>query len=145
MGFPIPAERLIPHRLPMRLIETLESCNGESGTLLVRSGAAGLLEEEDGTLAPVAFLELIAQSFAALQGYRDLLSGQPVRRGFLVGVHHMEFHGRAGTEGNLRVSVRVTARFAEFAVAEGRVESQGRLVAEGSLKLWIAPAEETAP
>jgi predicted hotdog family 3-hydroxylacyl-ACP dehydratase len=144
MSLPVAAERLIPHRRPMQLIETLEAFDGEAGTVSAVVAAGNPLLEEDGALAEVALLELLAQSFAAVQGYADSFSGQPPRQGFLVGVRKVSFLVRPRLGDHLKITVRVIARLEGFAVVEGSVRRGDALLAEGSIKLWIVPAEEGA-
>jgi 3-hydroxyacyl-[acyl-carrier-protein] dehydratase len=141
MSFPIAAERLVPHRRPMQLIETLEAFDGETGTVSAVVDAGNPLLEEDGALAEVALLELLAQSFAAVQGYADSFSGQPARQGFLVGVRKVSFLARPRLGDRLEIRVRATARLEGFAVVEGSVLRGDELLAEGNIKLWIVPAE----
>lgn len=139
MSFPIAAERLIPHRPPMQLIEALEDFDGEAGTVSAQVGPAHPLLEEDGALAEVALLELLAQAYAAVQGYADSLSGEPVRQGFLVGVRKVRFLARPQLGDQLQVRVRASARLEGFAIVEGSVRRGEELLAEGNIKLWIVP------
>ncbi|NLC71445.1 MAG: 3-hydroxyacyl-ACP dehydratase [Desulfuromonadaceae bacterium] len=141
MKFPVPAERLIPHRLPMRLIETLESCDGETGVVRVRSDFGNPFIEGDGTLAAPALLELLAQSYAAVQGYADCCAGEPMRRGYLVGARRVEFFHAAKAKDSLKVEVHAVGSFQGFVVVEGKVLRDGVLLAKGSFKLWIVPNE----
>jgi predicted hotdog family 3-hydroxylacyl-ACP dehydratase len=85
----------------------------------------------------VTFLELIAQSYAAFKGYMDLLEGKPAGTGFLVGVRHMEFTGRAYAGDRLRTSIRTVTSFGGFAVVEGTVTRGDETIASGSIKLWL--------
>jgi predicted hotdog family 3-hydroxylacyl-ACP dehydratase len=139
MNLPVPAERLIPHRPPMQLIEALEEFDGDSGAISAVVEAGNPLLEEDGALADVALLELLAQSFAALQGYADSFSGQQPRQGFLVGVRKVSFFARPHLGDRLRIHVQATARLEGFAVVEGKVMRGDEMLAEGNLKLWIVP------
>ena len=141
ISFPIAAERLIPHRRPMQMVDALLAFDGETGTVGVRVAEGNPLLEEDGSLAEVALMELLAQSYAAVQGYADSLAGAETRQGFLVGVRKAVFHARPQLGDELRVRVRATARFEGFAVVEGDVRRGGELLAEGNIKLWIVPAE----
>ena len=138
---PVAAEGLIPHRRPMQLIDALEAFDGETGTVSAVMAAGNPLLEEDGALAEVALLELLAQSFAAVQGYADSFSGQPARQGFLVGVRKVSFHLRPRLGDKLEIKVRAAARLEGFAVVEGSVRRGDELLAEGNIKLWIVPAE----
>jgi 3-hydroxyacyl-[acyl-carrier-protein] dehydratase len=138
---PMAAEELIPHRPPMQLIKALEGFEEGTGTVSAVVEPGNLLLEEDGSLAEVALLELLAQSYAAVQGYADSFSGLPPRQGFLVGVRGITCLARPRLGDRLQIQVRATTRLEGFAVVEGRVRRDDELLAEGNIKLWIVPVE----
>lgn len=135
------AGKLIPHRPPMRLVDTLlsvrEGC-GVAETVLPRTN---MMADAEGRLDEVAFVEMIAQGYAALKGYLDLVEGNPPGEGFLVGVRNLEIAGRAHAGDRLLTSIRTVASFGGFAVVEGSVTRGDDLVASGILKLWLAEVE----
>ena len=137
LTFPIDAELLVPHRRPVCMIDRLVEYQDELGVVeaLVRSG--NLLVDEDGMLDCVAYVELIAQAYAAYKGYRDLLHEAPVKKGFLVVVKHMECEGKAFLGDLLRINVSTVSEVGGFAVAEGVVTLNDKIIASGSLTLWI--------
>jgi predicted hotdog family 3-hydroxylacyl-ACP dehydratase len=133
----MPAELLIPHRTPMRFVDTLlsvhEGC-GVTETVLPRTS---MIADGEGKLHEVAFLEMIAQSYAAFNGYRDLVEGKPAGEGFLVGVRHLEITGRAYAGDRLLTSIRTVTSFGGFAVVEGSVTRGDETIASGIIKLWL--------
>jgi predicted hotdog family 3-hydroxylacyl-ACP dehydratase len=133
----MPASLLIPHRTPMRLVDTLlsvhEGC-GVTETVLPRTS---MMADGEGKLHEVAFMEMIAQSYAAFNGYRDLVEGKPPGEGFLVGVRRLEITGRAYAGDRLLTSIRTVASFGGFAVVEGSVTRGDETVASGIIKLWL--------
>jgi len=131
------AEPLIPHRTPMRLVDTLLSVHEGSGVTESVLPRTSMMADGEGRLDEVTFLELIAQSYAAFKGYMDLLEGKPAGAGFLVGVRHMEFTGRAYAGDRLRTSIRTVTSFGGFAVVEGTVTRGDETIASGSIKLWL--------
>jgi predicted hotdog family 3-hydroxylacyl-ACP dehydratase len=131
------AEWLIPHRTPMRLVDTLLSVHEGSGVTESVLPRTSMMADGEGRLDEVAFLELIAQSYAAFKGYMDLLEGKPAGEGFLVGVRHMEFTGRAHAGDRLRTSIRTVTSFGGFAIVEGSVTRGEETIASGSIKLWL--------
>ena len=135
---PIPAERLIPHRPPMRLVDTLLSREGDSGTTESRPGADSPFADASGALDETALVELIAQSFAALRGYDSLAAGRPAPGGLLVAVRDFRVTGRAAAGDRLRTSVRLVAAFDRFAVVHGLVTRDGVPVASGTLTVRLA-------
>lgn len=135
--FPIDAELLVPHRRPVCMIDRLVEYRDESGVVeaLIRSG--NLLVGKDGVLDCVAYMELIAQAYAAYKGYRDLLHEAPVKKGFLVAVKHMECKGDAFLGDLLRINVSTISEVGDFAIAEGTITRGEEVIASGGLTLWI--------
>ncbi len=141
LQLPQPAEGFIPHRLPMRLIDELLESAGGTATVAATI-ADGLLTGTDGRLAEAGLVEILAQAFAAMQGYEDSRLGQPIRRGFLVGIRSFRVAGTARAGDRLRVHLRTVGRLGGFALAEGEIRRGEELLAGGTLKLWIPEAEK---
>ncbi|WP_432822807.1 3-hydroxyacyl-ACP dehydratase [Trichloromonas sp.] len=137
LALPLPAEQLMPHRPPMRLVERLVAYAGQEGVVEAMVAADDLMVAGDGRLDEVALAELLAQAYAVVKGYGDSLSGNPVREGFLVGIRDVVFERAVFAGDQLRIAVRTVAAVEGFAVAEGEVWRGDEQVAHGSLKLWI--------
>jgi predicted hotdog family 3-hydroxylacyl-ACP dehydratase len=137
ISLPIDAEQLVPHRRPVCMIDRLVEYRDESGVVeaLIRSG--NILVGEDGVLDCIAYMELIAQAYAAFKGYRDMLHEEPVKKGFLVVVKHMECKREAFLGDILRINVLTISEVGGFAVAEGTVTRDDEVLATGGLTLWI--------
>lgn len=134
---PVPAERLIPHRPPMRLVETLLACEEDSGVTESRPAAGSLFADAAGALDGAALVELIAQSSAAVRGFRDLVNGRAPGVGLLVGIRDLRITGRAFAGDRLRTTVRMVAAFDGFAVVFGVVTRGGDAIASGTLTLRL--------
>lgn len=134
---PMDAERLIPHRAPMRLVDTLVSVN--DGCAVVESvlPRSTMIADGEGKIDEVAFMELIAQSYAAFKGYMDRMDGNPPGEGFLVGVRDLEITGKAYAGDRLLTSIRTVTSFGGFAVVEGSVTRGNETIASGIIKLWL--------
>jgi len=146
-ALPLAAEQLIPQRPPMLLIQRLlEHGDGwglAEGCLPKESPFA----DEGGVLHPMVLVELMAQGYAAVQGYEDLLLGNPVKLGFLVGLRGVAFPGRAFSGERLLVRVRRIGALEGFILAEAAVLRGQDVVSSGVLKLWVSergPAAEEA-
>jgi len=140
LQLPMAAEELIPHRLPMRQVERLLAFHDGEGVVEVVVGGENPLLEEDGTLSEVALVEMLAQAFAAVQGYADRLAGKPVGEGFLVGIRKISIESKARRGDRLTVRIRPVATIEGFAVVEGELSREGETLASGNLKLWLPPA-----
>ena len=132
------AKLLIPHRTPMRLVDTLLTVQEGGGVTESVLPRTSMMADGEGRLDEVAFMEMIAQSYAAFKGYMDLLEGKPAGEGFLVGVRHLEVTCRAYAGDRLRTSIRTVTSFGGFAVVEGSVTRGDEAVASGIITLWLA-------
>lgn len=137
LSLPIDAERLIPHRRPMRLVDRLLACSGGAGMTETWIPEDSVMAAADGALDPAALVELIAQSYAAVKGYADLAAGMPVSEGFLVGIRKLAVTGKAYANERLLTTLKTIGSFEGFAVVEGTVTRDGEKLAAGTIKLWI--------
>lgn len=138
---PIPAKRLLPHRPPLLLLERLTACTELTATAETFFTAQSLFTAKDGRVDPVVMVELIAQTYAAFQGYGDLVHGRPVRKGFLVGARQVRIFAHACVGDLLRITVRTEIVFEGFAMVEGQVHRGEDLLAAGIVKLWVRDLE----
>ena len=138
-SFPLPIERLLPQRPPMLLLDRLLSCTPEEGTADAQIAAGNLFRLPDDTIHAAALFELMAQAYAAVQGYQNTLAGKPVSIGYLAGITRAAVHGAARVGDRLLVSVRQTALVPPFVRAEARIERGGETLADGELTLFIPP------
>ena len=137
LTLPMPAETFIPHRPPMRLVESLVSYGDAAGVVEALPAPGSILVNADGTLDEVALVELLAQGYAVIKGYDDMLQGKEISRGFLVGIRKLRVTGAVRAGERLLVRINTVGSFEGFAVAEGEVERAGEVVASGTIKLWI--------
>lgn len=137
LTLPMPAETFIPHRSPMRLVETLLSYGAAAGTIEANFPSDSLLADGEGTIDQVALVELLAQGYATIKGYDDLVNGKEISKGYLVGIKKLRVPGQVKAGEPLLVHIRTIGSFEGFAVAEGDIERDGEIVASGTIKLWI--------
>ena len=138
-AYPLPmaAADLLPHRPPLLLIDRLCSWGDGAGIAEACLGPDCILADAAGTLGQVALVELMAQGYAAVKGYDDLVNGRPVQEGFLVGIRKLQITGRATTGQLLHIQIKTIGSFEGFSVIEGTVASGEEILAAGTLKLWL--------
>jgi predicted hotdog family 3-hydroxylacyl-ACP dehydratase len=134
---PIPAEAFIPHRMPMRLVDTLIYYKDAGGLVETTIADDCILVNTDGSLDEAAFVELLAQGYAVVKGYDDTEQGKQISEGYLVGARKLRITGRAYAGDKLQVRIRTVGCFEGFAVAEGEIVRAEQIIASGSIKLWI--------
>jgi len=132
---PVPAQDYIPQSSPMRLVDTLLSvgeCSAQVETVLTQGNP---FLDPSGQLEQAAYMEIIAQAAAALNGFQ-LRDRQEKPEGFLMGSKQIIVHDSAQCGDRLITSVRKTHKFEDFGVIHGRVERDGLCLAEGEIKVY---------
>lgn len=137
LSLPCEAELLVPHRRPVRMIDRLVEFNDQSGVVEALVSSGHLLAGDDGTIDRIAFVELIAQAYAAIKGYNDLSHNVPVKKGFLVAVKHMECNGEARLGDLLRIHASTVSEVGGFVIAEGTIMRGEEMLASANLTLWV--------
>ena len=139
MGLPADAETYMLHRPPLRLIQRLryvKDSYGEAETTL-HDGDVGV--GPDGKVEAAVLIELVAQTYAAARGYQDRLAGKAGNLGYLVGVSDFQIEQRPAAGQPLQIRVKSSSAFEDFFFVEGQVICEGRVVAGGTLKVWVQP------
>ena len=137
LTLPMPVEMLLPHRKPMCLVDRLVEFADASGVVEALIDRESPLVGEDGSLDRIALIELIAQSYATVRGYSDLLHGDEVKKGFLVAAKTIEVKKAAAVGDVLRISVTTTGEYGDFTLADGVVRSGGEILASGNITVWV--------
>jgi 3-hydroxyacyl-[acyl-carrier-protein] dehydratase len=138
-NLPAPVAGLVPHRRPVRLVEELVSVHATGGRATAVIQKDNPFLTPDGALERSAYVELIAQAFAAIQGWHDRQQSRPPRAGYLVGADGVEFAGTARVGDRIDITIQKTDTFGAFILVDGRVTAGNQLLAAGRLKLWLAP------
>jgi 3-hydroxyacyl-[acyl-carrier-protein] dehydratase len=134
---PISVDRLIPHRPPMLLVDRLMESDGEKARVEVTLRKDHLLLDAAGALEPVALIEILAQSYAAMKGLSEQKANRPVRDGFLVALRKLKILGRAQVGDLLTIEVSTIGEFDFFTLAEGKVYRGDECLAQSQISLWI--------
>lgn len=134
---------LIPHGPSMRTIDTLVQIIERHSTTLWTIPADSPLVNAQGLLDDAAYVECIAQSFAASHGYHLSPEERKHHRGLLLGVKNYIIHDDAHPGDTLTIITHRYGRFANFGIVHGKVyHADGRLIAEGEVKIWRPPDDE---
>jgi len=138
---PIAAAELVPHRPPMLLIDRIvvRDREADTGAVVARLPEEGAFLSADGRILPEYFVEVAAQSMAAVNGYDALCDGEAHGGGYLVGVD--EFRWVAEMVGGGMVTIRVDRQMqvGPISLIAFEVSSPDhRLVAAGVLRTWEA-------
>ncbi len=135
---PHPAAELVPHRPPALCVDELLEYSPESGRARGRVREENPLLRPDGTLDPLASVEIMAQALAAHEGFTRALEGRRPGGGFLVGVRDFEFTGVLRAGESFEVTARRGSQFESLRLGEGAVVAGGGPIAAGTLKFFLS-------
>lgn len=140
---PIGLEKLIPHGKSVRMIDQL----AEVGERFARTEFVvrrdSLLVDALGRLDELAYIEMIAQSFAACHGFQLFGEERLAHQGLLLGARDFVISGEARVGDRLSIRVGKVTRFGDFGVVDGEVyHEDGRLIATGQIKIWRPSNEQ---
>lgn len=133
---PIAVEELIPQKSPMRIIDTLVKVAERTADVTVTLSRDMPFIDESGLLDEAAYLEMIAQAIAALNGFKHMGTCKPVPEGFLLGAKKLEILGRAHVGDTLKISVHKYAKYGGFGIIKGTVSRDSDVLARGEIKIW---------
>lgn len=133
---PHSAKGLIPQKETMRLIDTLESVGERRATARATITPDNPLLDDHGRLDECACLELIAQTTAAMSGFKN--NGMPPE-GLLTGARNLKMTGTIQAGDTLDIRIYKVAKFADVGIIEGVIERDGHVLATGELKAWERP------
>ena len=141
LTLPLDAQKLIPHRKPLCMVDRLIEYKDQAGTVEAVVSFENALIDDEGELDQLAVTEMIAQACAAAKGYEGRLASDPMKLGYLVGIKRLQFFGKASAGDNLQISVRTVGAISGFTVVEGKVICNNKTIAAGKLKLWVPEPE----
>lgn len=133
---PCPAEMLVPHRPPMLLIDRLIERKGDMAVAEAHVPQKGPCVDKERGLLPEFFIEIIAQTMAAVNGYDALLEGKKLNDGFLVGIDDFSWNTAPLPNKTLQVKVEKTFEFGVVKIIRGEVLCNDVLLAKGEIKVW---------
>ena len=129
---PVDAGRFIPHQFPVRMIDTLDEIGEKSAIASVKVSPSIPFAGKEGQLADSVFMEMIAQTMAANDGF---LRGAPCD-GVIIGVNNYSVHAGARVGDDLKISIRKEVKFGNWGIVKGYVRKDDVLIAEGEIKVW---------
>ncbi len=133
---PCQAEQLLPHRPPMMLIDSLLQRDKDKAVASAVLAPDNIFLSKERGLLNEYFIELVAQTMAAANGYDALLDNGPVKDGFLVGIETFFLHEEPKEKDLFRVVAVKEMEFGQMQVIAGSVFADSTCIATVKLKLW---------
>jgi predicted hotdog family 3-hydroxylacyl-ACP dehydratase len=134
---PAKIETLIPHRAPMRFVETLTECT-DTTARATTSFTTEHFAVADGAVIETALVECVAQTVAAALGHRTCAGGRTgaANNGMLAAVSNFKIHSPPPLDTILTIEVRELKRLGPMLLISGTIFSTGQLIASGELSLY---------
>jgi predicted hotdog family 3-hydroxylacyl-ACP dehydratase len=127
---------LIPQRAPFVMITELIDVREQSATSSFR-----ILEDnifvKDGQFQESGLIENIAQTAAAMSGYKAKISGSAAEIGFLGGVKNLRIYYLPDVDTNLTTEVRLENQVMNVNLLKGFIRQEDKLVAECEMKVFL--------
>ena len=135
-SLPCPAEKLILHRPPLLLIESLTEREGDSATATATLGSDSIFYTADRGALPEYFIEIMAQTMAAAQGFDALLQNQQSKDHYIVGIETYSLHCNPDDPLEFQICIKLNLDLGPVKIMEGRVISGSTTIATAELKVW---------
>lgn len=127
---------LIPQRAPFVMITELMNVREQSATSSFR-----ILENnifvKDGQFQESGLIENIAQTAAAMSGYKAKISGKAAEIGFLGSVKNLRIYYLPAVDTNLTTEVRLENQVLNVNLLKGLIRQEDKLVAECEMKIFL--------
>ncbi len=133
---PVAVDDIIPQKPPMRVVDTLVRVAERSADISVRVLEGMPFVGEEGTVDDAIYLEMMAQSIAALNGFKHMGMSESAPEGFLLGAKKLEILGKARVGDTLHISVYKYARYGDFGIVKGTVSRDNHILARGEITVW---------
>jgi len=143
-NYPLPcrADKLVPHKKPMLLVDRLIQVEDEDdpksfSVVAATSPREGIFLENNRVL-PEYLVELMAQSVAAVDGYENTRPEKRPTKGFLASIDNFSCSGKIKPGVELRVELIKGLSFGSIFLFTGSIYTNdtNRLLAQGQLKIW---------
>ncbi len=132
---PLTAEGFVPHEGTMQIIDRLVSVGERRGVAEMTVPADGPFVSTDGELDDAVYPEIVAQTLAAMNGFKNR-GRNGSGKGMLLGIKDFAIHGSARSGEKITASVYKSARFGDFGIIESTLTKGDEIVASGEIKIW---------
>ncbi len=135
---PVEADGLIPHTGPMiqidRLVETGEKSGGVTETNF--SEKENIFIDDRGDLDVCVYVELMAQTVAAVEGYKHRNDPGYTPEGMLAGIKNLEIKKRVVLGDTVITRITERAQLGAISLFRGEVTCDKKTVAEAEIKIF---------
>lgn len=127
---------LLPQRPPFVMIDHLTGYDERATTTRLLVAADNIFVERGEMLAS-GLVENIAQTCAARLGYYNLISGQPVKIGYIGAVSNLHVERQARVGETLTTTITVEEEVMGMTLASATVAANGETIVTASIKISV--------
>ncbi len=133
---PMATNRLIPQEQGMRVVTTLLKVGERYGQVGSVFSTDSPFIKKDGSIEEMAYMEIMAQSAAAMHGFEKFDTGDRNHGGFLIGGQKINMYSNAFAGEKLITDIYKTTKFGNFGILTATIKRGDDLIAEGEIKIY---------
>jgi len=145
LSLPAKAVHFLPHDFPMVFIDRLLEADGERGLCELQLTSGHIFVDAEGRMDRTCYVEIAAQSFAAVKGWKLACQGALFSSGFLVGIQAFECLDDARIGDLLQIETIELGGFDGYTVVRATINRGGETIAGGKIKLYVPASEIQDP
>lgn len=126
----------LPHRSPMLLVDKICRVGERKGCISASIEPGNPFLNDEGTLDEVAYVELIAQSVAALEGFPMSPDERARHHGVLLTVKKLEITGQTWVKERLFIHLEKLGKLGDFGAVAGEIFRNEKKIAAGELTFF---------
>ena len=141
---PMSTNHLIPQKLGMRVVTTLLKVGERCGQVESVFSTDSPFIKKDGSIEEMAYMEIMAQSAAAMHGFEKFDTGAKNHGGFLIGGQKINMYTKAFAGEKLITDIYKTTKFGNFGILSATIKRGDEMIAEGEIKIYENDGETHA-
>lgn len=133
---PMSTNHLIPQELGMRVVTTLVKVGERYGQVESVFSTDSPFIKKDKSIEEMAYMEIMAQSAAAMHGFEKFDTGAKNHGGFLIGGQKINIYIKAFAGEKLITDIYKTTKFGNFGILTATIKRGDEMIAEGEIKIY---------
>lgn len=133
---PMSVENLIPQKDGMQVVSELLKVGERYAKVSSILSDKSPFIKEDKSLEDVVYMEIMAQSAAAMNGFEKFDTAKTDYGGFLIGGQKINIYTKTYAGQKLIIDIFKTTKFGNFGILMATIKHKNKLVAEGEVKIY---------
>jgi len=133
---PMKVDKLIPQQKGMKVVSSLLNVEERFARVQSIFSDTSPFVNEDGSLEEIAYMEIMAQSAAVMNGFSKFDTGALPPGGFLLGGQKINIYKKTFANEKLITDIYKTAKFGNFGILTATIKREQEIIAEGEIKIF---------